>query len=175
LSKNAAGSRGAGGVQKRALPPPPPPVWVSFNNGLSVESFDGNFSFKILGRMTLDGGVNSKPVESFPPPFPPFPKTLAKFFPPHPAAGFANQTAFRQARLGVEGKAFKDWAYKFEYDFAGAPNDLVQGGIRDAYVGWRYFEPVTFQVGNFYEPASINRTTFTESEMLSHAPFRSTS
>ena len=35
------------------------------------------------------------------------------------------------------------------------PNDLIVGGIRDAYLGWRYFEPlVTFQVGSFYEPFS---------------------
>jgi phosphate-selective porin OprO and OprP len=126
-------------------PPPPPPVWVSF---------------KFIGRVIPFGGVNSEPIEAFPPPFPPFPRALARFFPPHPATGFANQVVLRQARLGIEGKAFKDWAYKFEYDFAGAPNGLVQGGIRDAFLGWRYFEPVTFQVGNFYEPASIDRTTF---------------
>ena len=141
-------------------PPAPPPVWASFNNGLSVESFDHDFGFKFIGRLVLDGGVNSEPVEPFPPLFPPFPKSLAKFFPPHPATGFANQTAFKQARMGIEGKAFRDWPYKFEYDFTGAPNGLVQGGTRDAFLGWRYFEPVTFQVGNFYEPASVDRMTF---------------
>jgi phosphate-selective porin OprO and OprP len=139
-------------------PPPAPPVWLSFNNGLSVESFDGAFSFKFIGRLVLDGGVSSQPVEAFAG----FPATspFARFFPAHPAIGFANQTRFKQARMGIEGKAFKDWAYKFEYDFVGAPNGLVQGGIRDAFLGWRYFDPVTFQVGNFYEPASIDRTTF---------------
>src|ERR1700736_4183960 len=30
-------------------PPPPPPVFVSFANGLKVESFDHDFSFKIGG------------------------------------------------------------------------------------------------------------------------------
>jgi phosphate-selective porin OprO and OprP len=35
----------------------------------------------------------------------------------------------------------------------------VVGGIRDAYLAWRYFAPwVTFQVGNFYEPFSLERT-----------------
>jgi len=142
-------------------PPPlaPPPVWVGFNyNGLSVESFDQEFSFKFIGRLVLDGGVSSQPIESFAG----FPvgSPFRAFFPAHPAVGVANQTAFKQARLGIEGKAFKDWNYKFEYDFVGAPNGLVQGGIRDAFLGWRYFEPVTFQVGNFYEPASIDRMTF---------------
>lgn len=141
-----------------APPPPPPPVWVSFNNALSVESYDHDFSFRIIGRMVLDGGVSSQPIQAFAG----FPagSPLQPFFPAHPATGFANQTAFRQARLGFEGKAFKDWNYKFEYDFVGAPNGLVLGGIRDAFLAWRYFEPVTFQVGNFYEPASVDRMTF---------------
>jgi phosphate-selective porin len=41
----------------------------------------------------------------------------------------------------------------------GSPNDLIVGGIRDAYIGFRYFEPwVTFQVGNFYEASSLDRS-----------------
>ena len=83
---------------------------------------------------------------------------MPPFFPAHAASGFSNQVGFRQARLQVEGKAFKDWEYKYQYDFAGSPNDLIAGGIRDAYLTWRYFEPVTFQVGNFFEPNSLERT-----------------
>src|ERR1700730_17240429 len=131
-------------------PPPPPPVFVSFTNGLKVESFDGDFSFKIGGRIFVDGGVSIQPVQAFAGNLP--------FFPAHAGSGFSNEVGFRQARLQVEGKAFKDWEYKFQYDFVGSPNDLIAGGIRDAYVAWRYFEPVTFQVGNFFEPNSLERT-----------------
>ena len=46
-------------------PPPPPPVFVSFTNGLKVESWDKAFSFKIGGRILVDGGVNSEPVQAF--------------------------------------------------------------------------------------------------------------
>src|SRR5262249_10244107 len=144
-------------------PPPPPPVFVSLGAmpagaGLKLESWDGAFSFRLGGRMVLDGGVNSQPIQAFAG----FPKgsPLRPFFPAHPAIGYGNQTSFRQVRLEVEGKAFKDWNYKAQYDFAGSPNGLVLGGIRDFYLAWRYFEPVTFQVGNFYEPASISRMTF---------------
>ncbi len=131
-------------------PCPPPPVFVSFTNGLKVESFDQAFSFKIGGRIFVDGGVNSFPVEAF--------TGIPPFFPAHAGSGFSNQVGFRQARLEVEGKAFKDWEYKFQYDFLGAPNGLVVGGIRDAYLAWRYFAPFTFEVGNFFEPNSLERS-----------------
>src|SRR6202043_1863510 len=104
-------------VCKDAPCPPPPPVFVSFTNGLKVESFDQAFSFKIGGRIFVDGGVNSFPVEPFPQPFPPFPVALAPFFPAHGGSGSSNNVRFRQARLEVEGRAWKEWLYKFQYDF----------------------------------------------------------
>src|ERR1700730_3477039 len=157
-------------------PPPPPPVFVSFKNGLKVESFDGDFSFKIGGRIFVDGGVNSRPVEAFPPPVPPLPVALVPFFPPHGGSGFSNQVVFRQARLEVEGKAWRDWYYKFQYDFTGSGNDLIAGGFRDVWLAWqpqwasgpdivckdqdcppRYITPIAFQVGHQFEPSSIER------------------
>src|ERR1700730_2210418 len=131
-------------------PPPPPPVFVSFTNGLKGESWDHDFSFKIGGRIFVDGGVSTQPVQAF--------AGRLRFFPAHAASGFSNQLGFRQARLQVEGTAFKDWEYKFQYDFVGSPNDLIVGGIRDAYVAWRYFVPFTFEVGNFFEPNSLERS-----------------
>ncbi|HET6374508.1 MAG TPA: porin, partial [Methylocella sp.] len=83
---------------------------------------------------------------------------IPPYFPAHPASGFASQLGIRQGRLQVEGTAFKDWDYKFQYEFVGPANGLVVGGIRDAYLAWRHFAPeVTFQAGNFYEPFSLER------------------
>lgn len=130
-------------------PPPPPPVFMSFTNGLKVESWDGAFSFKIGGRVVVDGGVNNHPVEPFP--------GVPPFFPAHPGSGYSNQVGIRQARLQAEGKAFKWWDYRMQYDFAGSANGLIAGGIRDAYLLWRYFEPLTFEAGNFFEPFSLAR------------------
>jgi phosphate-selective porin OprO and OprP len=45
-------------------PPPQPPVFVSFANGLKVESVDHDFSFKIGGRIFVDGGVSTQPVQA---------------------------------------------------------------------------------------------------------------
>jgi phosphate-selective porin OprO/OprP len=134
-------------------PPPPLPVFVSFTNGLKVESADGDFSFRIGGRVYVDGGISSQPAPAL---------VATKALPALaavPANGFANQVGIRQARLQAEGTAYRFWDYKMQYDFAGSPNDLIVGGIRDAYIGWRFFEPwVAFQVGNFYEPSSLERS-----------------
>jgi phosphate-selective porin OprO and OprP len=113
-------------------PPPPPPVFVSFANGLKVESWDGAFSFKIGGRIFVDGGVNSQPVENFAV-FPAGSRFRA-FFPAHGGSGSGDNVTFRQVRFEVEGKAWAEWLYKFQYDFRGSPNGLVQGGIRDAWL-----------------------------------------
>ena len=151
-------------------PLPPPPVFVSFKNGLKVESFDHDFSFKIGGRIFVDGGVSDHPVQAFVG-IPPF-----TFFPAHAGSGFSNQVGFRQARLEVEGKAWRDWYYKFQYDFTGSGNDLIAGGFRDVWLAWqpqwasgpdivckdqdcppRYITPIAFQVGHQFEPSSIER------------------
>ena len=60
-----------------------------------------SFSFKIGGRIFVDGGVTDHPVQAFAG-IPPF-----TFFPPHAGTGFSNQVGFRQARLEVEGKAWQ--------------------------------------------------------------------
>ncbi|MGH6842189.1 MAG: porin, partial [Methylocella sp.] len=151
-------------------PPAPPPIFVSFKNGLKVESFDHDFSFKIGGRIFVDGGINSYPVQNFP--------GAGPFFPPHAGSGSSNQVGFRQARLEVEGRAWRDWYYKFQYDFLGAANGLVAGGFRDVFLTWQpqwvvapdivckdepclphYIRPIAFQVGNFFEPSSIERAS----------------
>ncbi|HET6376587.1 MAG TPA: porin [Methylocella sp.] len=132
-------------------PEPPPPVFVSVTNGLKIESFDKAFSFKVGGRIYVDGGVNSQPIQAFP--------GIKPYFPAHGATGFSNQAGIRQARLQAEGTAFKWWDYKLSYDFVAAPNGLVLGGIRDAYLLWRYFDPLTFEIGNFFEPFSLARTS----------------
>jgi phosphate-selective porin OprO/OprP len=116
--------------------PVPPPVFVSFKNGLFVETEDKAYSFKIGGRVQVVGGGISDPLN-----------------------GFAGQAGIRRARLSVEGEAAKIWFYKFEYDFA----NTGVAGIRDAYLGIQHpaltppfaKDPVYLQVGNFKEPFSI--------------------
>jgi phosphate-selective porin OprO/OprP len=87
-----------------SCPPPPPPVFVSFANGLQVDSWDDAFSFRIGGRVLIDGGVNSQPVEVFPPSGTTLPAGVRPYLPSHPGSGFSNQIGMRQVRLEVLGK-----------------------------------------------------------------------
>ena len=121
----------------------PPPVFVSFRNGLYVETEDKAFSFKIGGRVQADGGFASSA------------DTTSR-----------SNAGFRRAQLEVEGKAYKNWFYKFQYDFTGSG----AAGIRDAYLAYRdkllpeeiTKQPVTFQVGNFFEPFSLEAVSSTK-------------
>lgn len=129
-------------------PPPPPPVFVSFRNGIFVETEDHAYSFKIGGRIMVDGGGIDQPLN-----------------------GFSNQIGFRQIRLEVEGKAAQVWFYKLQYDFAGTGqitgNNQVVGGIRDFFFGIQHpaltlpfaKDPIFVMVGNQFEPFSLESTS----------------
>jgi phosphate-selective porin OprO/OprP len=129
-------------------PPPPPPVFVSFKNGIFVETEDKAYSFKVGGRIMVDGGGITQPLN-----------------------GFSNQVQFRQVRLEVEGKAAKIWFYKLQYDFAGTGqitgNNQVLGGIRDMFFGIQHpamtlpwsKDPAFIMVGSQFEPFSLESTS----------------
>jgi phosphate-selective porin OprO/OprP len=138
---------------------------VSFKNGLFVEDGKEDFSFKLGGRIFVDGGGSTRVYGADPLTYPAF--WNAYFGLTGPAAlplgpvigggypgGFANQLAFRQARLEVEGKAFRYWNYKFQYEFT---QGGVVPGFRDVFLALRYFEPFTFQIGHMFEPSGLER------------------
>ncbi|TDX65966.1 phosphate-selective porin OprO/OprP [Methylosinus sp. sav-2] len=113
----------------------PPPVFVSFKNGLYVESEDKSFDFKVGGRIHTDGGFASSA------------DTIRR-----------SNVGFRRAELEVTGRAYGNWIYRFQYDFATAAGGVA--GIRDAYLAyrakflpeWISAQPVSIQIGNFHEP-----------------------
>ena len=134
--KNALNSaKGASGTSASGTSAPPP-VFVSFRNGLFVETEDQDFSFKLGGQIQADGGFASSA------------DTISR-----------SNVGFRRARLEVEGKAYKNWFYKLQYDFTGSG----VAGIRDFYFAYRdkflppeiSAQPVTIQIGNFKEPFSL--------------------
>jgi phosphate-selective porin OprO/OprP len=126
----------------------PPPVFVSFANGLKVESLDHDYSFRIGGALMVDGGGSSQPE-----------------------TGKAGSAGIRRARLEVEGKVAKYWLYKLQYDFAAGNTATVGaiGGIRDAYIALKHpalsvpfaDDPLMLQIGNSYEPMGLETVTST--------------
>lgn len=83
----------------------------STKGGFQIKSEDGNFEFKLGGRIHFDGNyyVNEDNEDSG------FSATAEKS---------NSQFFFRRARLTLEGKAY-DWNFKFENDFASSSEELA--------------------------------------------------
>lgn len=83
---------------------------------------------------------------------------------------YNSGTGFRRARLGVEGTAFKDFAWRLEVDFAG--NAVA---IQDAYLQYNGFRHVSLTAGQFKAPFGLesnnsdNYNSFVERGMFTNA------
>lgn len=83
---------------------------------------------------------------------------------------YNDGTGFRRARLGFEGTAFKDWAWRLEVDFAG---NVV--AIQDAYLQYNGFKPLSITLGQFKAPFGLesnnsdNFNSFLERGMFTNA------
>ncbi len=120
--------------------------------GIKFESKDGNFDMSINGRMQVDSQMNVANAS---------PEVTAGT--PNATNGIQNQQLadgvnIRRARLGVEGSFYKDFEYKFEYDFSRG-NGTVASGITDAYINWKGYDPLGIKVGSFKEPFSLEEAT----------------
>ena len=111
------------------------------DRGLHWSTKDGNFSVSLNGRIQ--------------------PASQYNFInDPAPATGsnlpyeFNSGMNIRRARLGVEGTFYKIWDYKFEYDFSRG-NGSVGSGITDAYVRLNHTNELSYKVGSFKEPFSL--------------------
>lgn len=106
--------------------PAPPPVFVSFKNGLFVETEDKAFSIGVNGRVHVDGGFQSEPE-----------------------TGNSSNVLLRRARLDVAGKAFKYWYYRTQFEFGGSSSGASSANVRDAWMGFKY--PILAKLGLGYE------------------------
>jgi len=109
---------------------------VKWGPGPTISSADGRFSMHVRGRLFADYGyVNGEE------------KTNE-----------TNNAELRTARIGVEGKAWKDVKYKLEVDFA---DDEVD--VKDATIGYRGFTVGQFKTQNSLEEQTSSRyITFME-------------
>jgi phosphate-selective porin OprO/OprP len=101
------------------------------SSGLKVESQDGDFKFQVGGRVMVDAAFYDKDKTKL-----------------------GNGAEIRRARLFAAGTVYRDWFYKAQVDFAG--NDV---SLKDVYLGYKGFEPVTIKIGNHKEPFSLEELT----------------
>lgn len=107
------------------------PKLKSKYGGLSYKSVDGNFEFNAGGRIQADYAYYDSDETRL-----------------------GSGTEFRRFRFFMSGKAFRDWGYKAQVDFAAGDADIKDGYIQ--YLGWR---PVKFTVGQHKEPFSLEELT----------------
>ena len=108
-----------------------PAVNVVTKGKLQFESEDKDFKFRLGGRIMLDGAIYDEDKTPL-----------------------GNQAEVRRARLYMSGTLWRAWQFKTQFDFAG--NKI---GIRDLYLKYTGFKPVTITVGNFKEPFSLEGST----------------
>ena len=123
--------------------------------GLEFGSKDGNFKAKIGGRVQVDSQVNWNDPNG------------------PPGTDLANGVNLRRARLFTEGVLWRDYEYRFEYDFA--RNNGGTQGITDAFVKYIHFKPFAVTIGQQNEGKSLdsvmsnNYLTFVERSLPNNA------
>ena len=100
--------------------------------GLQAETADGNFKFKIGGRMHADAAVSGND----------------KFSQGGAPVEANNGTELRRARIALVGTFFKNWKFKTQIDFA--DNNVSVKDLKLAYTGLKIFEntKIKITVGN---------------------------
>lgn len=101
------------------------------SHGLRFKRHDGDFKFKIGGRLHADASYHSDDkiagvVEA------------------------SDGTEIRRARIQIDGTFYKDWHFKADYDFAG--NKI---GIKDLYLKYTGLKWASFAVGHLKQPYSL--------------------
>jgi phosphate-selective porin OprO and OprP len=102
-------------------------VQVSTKGGLKVKSANGDFEFKVGGRIMAD----------------------AAFY-DDDSSDIASGTELRRARLEVSGKIYDDWKYKAAVDFA--DNEVDGKSFYIAYGGW---DAATVKAGFYGMPFGL--------------------
>jgi len=111
------------------------------DKGLEIATKDGNFKMSMGGRLQIDGegAFNGDNVPT--------------------GYGRLNSGAtVRRGRIHMDGTLYKDYDFKFEYDFTRGSGTNA-AGITDAWLEYTGFKPVSVTVGQFKEPFSLESVT----------------
>ena len=100
---------------------------------IKISDVDGKFEMKLGGRVQVDAAWYDEDNVNL---------------------NGENGTEFRRARLFVEGTMYDVWNFKGQYDFAGN-----EAEIKDAYIGYKGFKPVSIKIGQFKQPFGLEELT----------------
>lgn len=110
------------------------------DKGLEIETKDKNFKIAMGGRLQFDSQVNAGGQG------------------PNQANTLNDGVGVRRGRIHTEGTLYKDFDFKFEYDFVRG-SGTTAAGITDAWVEYTGLKPVSFTGGQFKEPFSLESVT----------------
>ncbi|HAC35177.1 MAG TPA: hypothetical protein DCF45_11725 [Gammaproteobacteria bacterium] len=106
-------------------------IKITTKGGLKAKSEDGNFTFQVGGRIMADATFGSDDNSSI--------------------NDLNTGTEFRRARIFFKGTLNKDWAYKWQVDYA---DDNVS--TKDMYINYK---PMGLTIGQFKQPFSLEEKT----------------
>lgn len=119
---------------------------VSDGKSLKFQSPNADFAFQMGGRLEADFATYDEDKQSL-----------------------GDGTDIRRGRLYAQGTVYRDWDWKFEYEFADNSTTSTNAkGITDAYLRYKGFAPLLITAGNFKQPfgleqmMSAHNLTFTE-------------
>lgn len=117
-----------------AAPAPAPAATVAMKNGTAtIASSDGAFSVAIHGIFQMDAATYSQDHN---------------LDPAVVSRDLNSGTNFRRARVGINGKLFKDFDYNILMDFGGAGAEDV-GRFHEAWIQYSGFKSAKIRVGEF--------------------------
>lgn len=110
---------------------------IAKTNGrsFSFESKDGDFKAQIGGRLQVDAAFYDSKIPS------------------------GDGTDFRRLFLDLRGTVYRDWDYRFQYDFARPNGGTTTRGIRDAYFKYTGLDIGDITIGQFKTPFGLEQLT----------------
>jgi phosphate-selective porin OprO/OprP len=120
---------------------PEEPPKITTKGKFEIASPDGDFKWRIRGRLHLNGGFarndDGKEVRS----------------------KFEDGVDVRRARVEVLGTLWRAWDFRFHYEFSGSDPE-ADAGLRDIYLAYRFQDlphqfPLMVMVGQFKEPLGL--------------------
>ncbi len=104
----------------------------SLKDATSFESEDGNFTFKLKGRIHADA-----------------------VYPDDDVTELDDSEKLRRLRAGFSGTVMEDWTYSYSYD----TESNVGFRIKGAHIGYKGFDKVKISAGNLQQPFSLEELT----------------